>query len=61
MPLFLIQIINTILCQQCFGLYNVIRTETETLLQRAKAIDLKPKIKGEGVIKTKSPILTSLI
>ena len=61
MPLFLIQIINTILSQLCFGLYTVIRTETETLLQRAKALDLKPKIKGEGVRKTKSPILTSLI
>ena len=51
MPLFLIQIINTILSQQCFGLYTVIRTETETLLQRAKALDLKPKMKGEEVRK----------
>ena len=58
MSLFLIQNISTILSQQCFGLYTVIRTETENLFQ---ALDLKPKIKGEGVRKTKSPILTSLI
>ena len=37
MPLFLIQNIITILSQQCFGLNTVIRTET--LLQRAKALD----------------------
>ena len=37
MPLFLIQIINTVLSQQRFGLYTIIRTETETFLQRAKA------------------------
>ena len=44
MPLFLIQNINTIVSQQCFGIYTVIMTETETLLQRAKALDLKPQI-----------------
>ena len=46
MALFFIQNINTILNQQCF--YTVIRTEA--LLQRAKALDLKPKLKGEGVM-----------
>ena len=40
MSLFLIQNINTILSQQSFGFYTVIRTETETLFQIAK--DLKP-------------------
>ena len=58
MPLFLIQNINTILSQQCFGLYTVIRTEIETLLQKAKALDMTPKLKDERLRKTKNTILT---
>ena len=58
MPLFLIQNINTILSQQCFGLYTVIRTEIETLLQKAKALDMTPKLKDERLKKTKNTILT---
>ena len=50
MSLFLIQNINTILSQQCFGLYTVIRTETETSLRKAKALDLKPKIRINRVV-----------
>ena len=60
MPLFLTQNIDIILSQQCFGLYTVIRTETKTLLQREKALVMKPKLKGKRVRKTKNPILTFL-
>ena len=60
MALFFIQNINPILSQQFFGLYTVIKTETETLLQRAKYLDLEPKLKGGGVRITKNPVLTIL-
>ena len=53
MHLFLIHNISTVLSEQCFGLYTVIMTETETLFQKAKALDLKPKLKCEKVRKTK--------
>ena len=53
----MIQNINIILSQQCFGPYTM-RTETETLLQRALALGMKRKLKGGTVKKTKNPILT---
>ena len=50
MPLFLIQNFSTILSKQYIGLYTVIRTETETSLRKAKALDLKPKIRINRVV-----------
>ena len=54
--LFLIQNINTILSRKSFGLYTVIRTETETLLQKSKALDLAGFLELEELTKFTWPL-----